>query len=81
MLCNMLEFIFPLLPRDAPVKVVGTVKTINSIDCVCLSCQEVEKHGLSQVAFYRKVMALGQRRDLETVERINGRVAVLSCTF
>lgn len=39
MLRNTLEFIFPLLPREAPVKVIGTVKTINGIDCVCLSCQ------------------------------------------
>lgn len=41
----------------------------------------VEKYGFSEVAFYRKVMAFGQRCDLETVEKINGRVVVLSCTF
>lgn len=32
---------------------------------------EVQKYGLSQVAFYRNVMAVGQRRDLQTVQEID----------
>lgn len=38
---------------------------------------EVQKYGSSQVAFYRNVMVVGQRRDLHTLQEINGCTAAV----